>query len=160
MPGQTRTTVISLATATKLTRHFGRCGRSACCGLRGTAARFPSPAQPSRRSPPPAFAFAERAVAALPVVTVGVTVMPAGTQRDPARPHPSQHSSHLCLSLLSYGRDPGLLSLATDMLGSTRRSGPVIYPQSAMSLRTSEAVRRENTAIFLSTERSESPNQV
>ena len=95
--------------------------RAACCELRDPASRLPFPAEPPRRWPPPAFAFAERAVAAWPVVTVGVTVMPAGTERDPARPHPSQHSPHLCLSLLSYGRDPGLLSLATDMLGSTRR---------------------------------------
>ena len=56
-------------------------------------------------------------------MAVGVLVMPTDAERDPARPHPSQHSPHLCLSLLSYRRDPGLLSLATDVLGSTRRFG-------------------------------------
>ena len=47
------------------------------------AARLPFPAEPPRRSRSPAFAFAERAVAARPVVTVGVTVMPAGTLARP-----------------------------------------------------------------------------
>ena len=71
--------------------------------LRDTASRLPFPAEPPRHWPPPAFAFAERAVAARPVVAVGVTVMPAGAERNPARPHPSQHSPHLCLSLCRMG---------------------------------------------------------
>ena len=88
--------------------------------LRDTASRLPFPAEPPRHWPSPALAFAECAVAAWPVVTVSLTVMPAGTERAPARPHPSQHSPHPCLSLLSYGEIQDLRSLATDVLGSTR----------------------------------------
>ena len=82
-------------------------GEDGSVRLRDTASWPPFPAEPPRHWPSPALAFAECAVAAWPVVTVGVTVMPAGTERGPARPHPSQHSPHLCLSLLSYGRNPG-----------------------------------------------------
>jgi hypothetical protein len=74
--------------------------------LRVAAACLAFPAEPPQHWPPPAVAFAERTVAAWPVVTVGFMIMPAGTERSAARPHPSQHSPHLCLSLLSYGGGP------------------------------------------------------
>jgi hypothetical protein len=132
--------------------------------LRVAAACLAFPAEPPQHWSPPAVAFAERTVAAWPVVTVGFMIMPAGTERSAARPHPSQHSPHLCLSLLSYGRDSLLsmggtqdfLSLATDVLGSARRFGSATYPRSAMSLRMGRASMHENTAILLPAEQLES----
>ena len=108
---------------TRRAAHRHKTGKAARCGY-----EIPLPVSRFRLNhrgswPPPAFAFAECAVAAWPVVTVGFTVMPAGAERDSARPHPSQHSPHLCLSLLSYGRNPGPAVAGHDVLGSTRRLG-------------------------------------
>ena len=74
-----------------------------------------APTEPSQRWLPPAVAVTERAVAAEPVVPVGLAIVPAGTERDPARPHPSQHLPPR-LSLLSYRRGAAPLSPTTDML--------------------------------------------
>ena len=78
--------------------------------LRDLASRPSLPGKPPGRWPP-ARAVAERTVTTWPVVQVGVVGMPADTRlcRAPP-PHPSEHSPHLCLSLLSHGRDPGQLS--------------------------------------------------
>jgi hypothetical protein len=140
------------------TRSDNRNPPTTATNLRDSASRRPFPSEPAWRWPP-AFAITERAVAAGPVVMVGVAVMPAGTELSPVPPHPSKHSPHLCLSLLSYGRDAGLSSLATDMLGSTR-FGLAIYPRSAMSLRTSCAAKHENTAILCQLSSQKNLNQV
>jgi hypothetical protein len=97
--------------------------------LRDLACSAPFPDKPSRPWAP-AWAVTERAVTAWPVVAVGVTDMPAGTNPCAALPpHQSKHSPHLCLSLLSHGRDQGQLSLATDKLGSAKRFLSVMYPR-------------------------------
>jgi hypothetical protein len=61
-------------------------------------------------------------------VTVRVAVMPAGTEPDPARPHPSEHSPHLCLSLLSYGRAPRTAAARYRHAGSREQEIRPGYP--------------------------------